>query len=84
MKESKDLRLFKDQAVSSGGRMGMAPFLVQTKAEVSTALQCASATVLPRRMEAMNAAVNESPAPTVSATSTVGVGWKETVPGVKT
>lgn len=32
----------------------------------------------------MNAAVNESPAPTVSATSTLGVGWNDTLPGVNT
>lgn len=64
--------------------MGMAPFFVQTKAEVRTARLCASATDLPLRIEAMKAAVKLSPAPTVSATSTLGVGWKETLPGVKT
>lgn len=32
----------------------------------------------------MKAAVNESPAPTVSATSTDGVGWNDTLPGVNT
>lgn len=32
----------------------------------------------------MKAAVNESPAPTVSATSTDGVGWNDTFPGVNT
>ena len=62
----------------------MAPCWVQTKAEVATAQAWASATDLPLRIEAMKAAVKESPAPTVSATSTLGVGWKETLPGVKT
>ena len=62
----------------------MAPFLVHTKAEVSTATLWASATLLPRRSDAMKAAVKLSPAPTVSATSTEGVGWKDTRPGVKT
>lgn len=64
--------------------MGMAPFLVQTKADVRTAMEWACSTDLPFRMLAMKAAVKESPAPTVSATSTFGVGWKETCPGVKT
>ena len=62
----------------------MAPLRVQTKAEVETAAAWASATERPRRIEEMKAAVKESPAPTVSATSTCGVGRKETLPGVKT
>lgn len=62
----------------------MAPFLVQTKADVCTAREWASATLLPLRIDAMNAAVKLSPAPTVSATSTFGVGWNDTLPGVNT
>ena len=64
--------------------MGMAPGRVHTKAEVRTAQECASATERPFRIPEMNAAVNESPAPTVSATSTLGVGWNDTFPGVNT
>ena len=71
-------------SVSSGGSMGIAPFFVQTYAEVCTAREWASRTLLPLRIEAMKAAVKLSPAPTVSATSTLGVGWKDTFPGVKT
>ena len=41
-------------------------------------------TLFPFSMEAMNAAVKLSPAPTVSATSTFGVGWNDTLPGVNT
>lgn len=70
--------------VISSGRTGIAPSCVQTYADVLTASECASATVFPLRMLAMKAAVNESPAPTVSATSTFGVGWNDTFPGVKT
>ena len=73
-----------DQEIRSLGRIGIAPFWVQTKADVCTAHKCAPATDLPLSMLAMNAAVNESPAPTVSATSTFGVGWKDTFPGVNT
>ena len=51
----------------------MAPFCVQTNAETSTALRCASATGIPFRMHEVKAAVKESPAPTVSATFTFGV-----------
>ena len=47
----------------------MAPFWVQTKAEASTANLCASLTFLPFKTAATKVAVNESPAPTVSATS---------------
>ena len=71
-------------SVRSEGSTGIAPFLVQTNADVRTAIECASGTDFPLRMLAINAAVNESPAPTVSATSTFGVGWKETFPGVNT
>ena len=62
----------------------MAPLWVQTNAEVATALRWASATGISLRTLAMKAAVKESPAPTVSATSTLGVGWNDTLPGVKT
>ena len=71
-------------AVYSGGKIGIAPFWVHTKAEVFTAMVCASVTLFPLRIEAMNAAVKLSPAPTVSATSTFGVGWNDTLPGVNT
>ena len=47
-------------------------------------LTCASLTLLPFRILATNAPVNESPAPTVSATSTFGVSINETSPGVNT
>lgn len=56
--------------------MGIAPFLVHTKADVCTARECASATLLPLSIDAIKAAVKLSPAPTVSATSTRGVGWE--------
>lgn len=72
------------QLVIEEGSVGMAPCCVQTNADVTTAFLWASSTDFPLRMLAMNAAVKESPAPTVSATSTLGVGWKETWPGVKT
>ena len=52
----------------------MAPFCVQTKAETLTASAWASWMGLPFRMAAQNEPVKESPAPTVSATSTFGVG----------
>lgn len=71
-------------SVNSEGRIGIAPFCVHTYAEVRTASECASWTLFPLRIDAMNAAVKLSPAPTVSATSTRGVGWNETFPGVKT
>ncbi len=71
-------------SVSFAESTGMAPCWVHTNADVSTALRCDSSTVCPLRMLAMKAAVKESPAPTVSATSTLGVGWNETLPGVKT
>lgn len=71
-------------SVSSAGRIGMAPFFVQTNADVRTAREWASGTVFPLRMLAIKAAVKESPAPTVSATSTCGVGRNDTEPGVKT
>lgn len=66
------------------GRIGMAPAWVQTYADVSTALVWAVFTSLPFSMLEMKAAVKESPAPTVSSTSTTGVGWNETFPGVNT
>ena len=72
------------QSVSSEGRVGIAPFLVQTKADVCTAVEWASCTLFPLSIEAINAAVKLSPAPTVSATSTLGVGWNDTLPGVNT
>lgn len=68
----------------SSGSIGIAPFWVQTNAEVRTAHVCASCTLLPCSIDETNAAVNESPAPTVSATSTFGVGWNDTCPGVNT
>ena len=70
--------------VISSGSLGVAPFCVQTKAEVFTARAWASRVDFPLRRAAMKAAVNESPAPTVSATSTIGVGWKEVLSRVKT
>lgn len=62
----------------------MAPFWVHTNAEVFTAVSWASSTDLPLMIEERKAAVNESPAPTVSATSTIGVSLNDTLPGVKT
>ena len=47
-------------------------------------ITCASRTVFPFKIEATKVAVNESPAPTVSATFTFGVSTNETLPGVKT
>lgn len=72
------------QRSREAGRRGIAPACVQTNADVSTARLWAFFTLLPLRMFARKAAVNESPAPTVSSTSTTGVGWNETLPGVKT
>lgn len=60
---------------------GMAPGWVQTKALTSTASLWASATLLPSRIEAQNEPVNESPAPTVSVTSTTGSSGTRRVPG---
>ena len=62
----------------------MAPDWVQTYAEVWTARLCASFMEQPFRIDDTNAAVNESPAPTVSSTFTAGVGRNEMLPGVKT
>ena len=76
--------LISDYFMRLSGRTGIAPFWVQTKADTSTAFLWASSTLLPRMMDEMKAAVKESPAPTVSATSTEGVGWNDTLPGVKT
>ena len=70
--------------VSSVGNTGMAPFWVHTYADVHTANLCASSTGIPFSSPETNAAVNESPAPTVSATLTRGVSWNDTRPGVKT
>ncbi len=72
------------QPVISAGSTGIAPFCVHTYADVLTASAWASVTLLPLRTDAINAAVKLSPAPTVSATSTVGVGWNDTLPGVNT
>ena len=63
---------------------GMAPFCVQTKADTLTAVWCASRMDLPRRICATNEPVKESPAPTVSATVTLGVGTKLSSVSVKT
>ena len=49
-----------------------------------TAVLWASGTDFPLRMLPTKEPVNESPAPTVSATFTFGVSWNETWPGVKT
>ncbi len=62
----------------------MAPCCVQTKAETSTAVLCASGMVFPLSSEATNPAVKASPAPTVSATVTIGVGLKNSSPEVNT
>ena len=56
------------------GNFGMAPGWVQTKALTSTASLWASFTGIPARMAAANDPVKLSPAPTVSTTSTMGVG----------
>ena len=69
---------------TSSGNTGIAPFCVHTYALTCTARLWASATLIPSRIEAQNVPVNESPAPTVSATSTFGVGWNDMVPGVNT
>ena len=58
---------------NDAGIKGMAPCCVQTKALTFTARSWASFTDLPNRSEETKVAVNESPAPTVSATSTLGV-----------
>ena len=52
---------------------GMAPCRVHTMAAVSTAFRWQVESSLPCKSEVMKAAENESPAPTVSATSTFGV-----------
>ena len=64
-------------ANNSGVNVGIAPFCVQTKALTSTASLCASTTGLPLRIAAQKEPVKESPAPTVSATSTFGVSWND-------
>ena len=64
-------------AVISCGRRGMAPCCVHTYAEVVTAISCARRTERPASSAAQKPAVKESPAPTVSATSTRGVGSDE-------
>ena len=63
-----------DYPRSELGRTGMAPCWVQTKAETSTAFLCASRMVFPKSICATKVAVKLSPAPTVSATCTLGVG----------
>ena len=63
-----------DYSRSELGRTGMAPCWVQTKAETSTAFLCASRMVFPKSICATKVAVKLSPAPTVSATCTLGVG----------
>ena len=68
----------------SSGKTGMAPFCVQTKALAWTAMRCASGIGLPLRYWATKVAVNESPAPTVSATLTLGVSTHEVSSAVKT
>ena len=55
----------------------IAPLCVQVYADTSTALRCDSATDAPLSMFTTKVAVNESPAPTVSATSTLGVSMDE-------
>ncbi len=56
---------------------GQAPVLVQTKAEISTACLWASFKVLPAKIPATKAPEKASPAPTVSATVTLGVSMRE-------
>ncbi len=56
------------------------PLCVQVYADTSTALRCDSATDAPLSMFTTKVAVNESPAPTVSATSTLGVSMDEISP----
>lgn len=58
----------------------IAPLCVQVYADTSTALRCDSATDAPLSMFTTKVAVNESPAPTVSATSTLGVSMDEISP----
>lgn len=55
------------------GNTGIAPCEVHTKALVSTATRWISSIGLRLNQPATKAAVKESPAPTVSATSTLGV-----------
>ena len=55
------------------GNTGIAPCEVHTKALVSTAARWISSIGLRLNQPATKAAVKESPAPTVSATSTLGV-----------
>ena len=55
------------------GNIGIAPCEVHTKALVSTAARWISSIGLRLNQPATKAAVKESPAPTVSATSTLGV-----------
>ena len=66
------------------GRWGIAPFWVQTNAEVCTAVAWASVKLLPLSRDATKAAVKLSPAPTVSATETFGVGINELLLPVNT
>ena len=63
---------------------GIAPFCVHTKALTSTASLWASFTDLPLSIAAQKEPVKESPAPTVSATSTLGVFSYDICPGVNT
>ena len=76
--------LYRILSLNPSGSSGIAPLCVQTYADTSTASLCASGTGFPLRMAEVKVAVKESPAPTVSATFTFGVSWKETTPGVKT
>ena len=62
------------------GYSGQAPLAVQTYAAVFTALRCASASVSPSSVRAVNVPEKESPAPTVSTTSTCGVASVEDSP----
>ena len=62
----------------------MAPDWVQTYALTFTAISCASGMLAPPRSLAIKVAVKLSPAPTVSATSTLGVGMKLNVSKVIT
>ena len=77
-KKRTEMRFFLDLGFagyffSSSGRTGIAPCCVQTKADTATAFSCASRIDLPRRSCATKVAVKLSPAPTVSATCTLGV-----------
>ena len=80
----KNIIIYDNRPIKVSGNTGIAPCCVQTNAEVSTARRCASSTERPFKIAAVKAAVNESPAPTVSATSTFGVSTKEICPGVNT